>query len=268
MYEYLGYLTLALIPGFIVLDLFLRRRRYEAPRFWRIRALAVTVAIFFFTGWVAGLWGTLFAGVSFIDGSGLGAIGGAIVGVIVYEFLHYGYHRAAHEWNWLWRSGQQMHHSAESLDAFGAYYLHPLDAAFFTTWSSLVFFPLLGLTVEAGVLGALFLTFNAMFQHANIKTPYWLGFIIQRPESHHVHHGRGIHRYNYADLPVVDMLFGTFRNPRNLPVPETGFYKGASSRILEMLIGRDVSQPRPTAGDRALPIGDLEVAQSTVRKAA
>jgi hypothetical protein len=150
----------------------------------------------------------------------------------------------------------------------GRSYLHPLDAAFFTTWSSLVFFPLLGLTVEAGVLGALFLTFNAMFQHANIKTPYWLGFIIQRPESHHVHHGRGIHRYNYADLPVVDMLFGTFRNPRNLPVPETGFYKGASSRILEMLIGRDVSQPRPTAGDPALPIGDPEVAQPTVRKAA
>jgi hypothetical protein len=37
---------------------------------------------------------------------------------------------------------------------------------------------LLGLPVEAGVLGALFLTFNAMFQHMGMKTPRWLGYII------------------------------------------------------------------------------------------
>ena len=244
MYDYLGYLTLALIPGFIVLDLVYRHRRYESTRYWRIRALAVTVGIFFFSGWIAGLWGALFEGVSLIDGSGLGALGGAAVGVLVYEFFHYWYHRAAHEWNWLWRAGHQMHHSAESLDAFGAYYLHPLDAALFTTISSLVFFPLLGLTVEAGVLAALFLAFNAMFQHANIRTPRWLGYVIQRPESHNIHHGRGLHRYNYADLPVIDMLFGTFRNAGSSIDLECGFYNGASSRIPDMLIGRDVSAPK------------------------
>jgi sterol desaturase/sphingolipid hydroxylase (fatty acid hydroxylase superfamily) len=136
-----------------------------------------------------------------------------------------------------------MHHSAESLDAFGAYYLHPFDAFMFTTWGSLVFFPLLGVTTEAGILGALFLTFNAMFQHANIKTPYWLGFVIQRPESHAIHHGRNIHRFNYADLPLWDMVFGTFRNPRSVEGLEVGFYNGASGRIPEMLIGREVATP-------------------------
>ena len=164
--------------------------------------------------------------------------------VLVYEFIHYGYHRAAHEWNWLWRAGHQMHHSAESLDAFGAYYLHPFDAAMFTTWSSLVFFPLLGVTVEAAIVATLFLTFNAMFQHANLRTPTWLGYVIQRPESHNIHHGRGLHRYNYADLPVIDMLFGTFRNAGSSIDLECGFYNGASSRIPDMLIGRDVSAPK------------------------
>ncbi len=259
MYEYLGYLTLALIPGFILLDLVYRKRRYDTPRFWRLRALAVTVGIFFFTSWVAGLWGTLFEGVNLIDGRGLGTIGGAVVGILVYEFVHYWYHRAAHEWNWLWRAGHQMHHSAESLDAFGAYYLHPFDAAMFATWSSLVFFPLLGLAVEAGILGALFLTFNAMFQHANVKTPYWLGFIIQRPESHNIHHGRRVHRYNYSDLPLWDMIFGTFRNPKSVEGIETGFYKGASGRILEMLIGRDVSAPKAVTDDPIGPITQAEV---------
>jgi sterol desaturase/sphingolipid hydroxylase (fatty acid hydroxylase superfamily) len=82
-----------------------------------------------------------------------------------------------------------------------------------------------------------------MFQHANFSTPHWLGYLIQRPESHHIHHEQGVHRYNYADLPMLDMLFGTFRNPRQLAESECGFYNGASSRIPEMLIGRDVSRP-------------------------
>lgn len=214
----------------------------------------MTVAIVLFSAEVAVLWGRLYGDYHLFDSSGLGILTGAVLGLIVYQLVHYAYHRAAHEWNWLWRAGHQMHHSAEGLDAFGAYYLHPFDAAMFTTWSSLVFFPLLGLSIESALIAALFLTFNAMFQHANMATPQWLGYLIQRPESHNVHHARGVHRYNYADLPVIDMLFGTFRNPASSDAP-VGFYEGASSRLPEMLIGRDVSVPpessRVTAPGRA-----------------
>jgi sterol desaturase/sphingolipid hydroxylase (fatty acid hydroxylase superfamily) len=66
-------------------------------------------------------------------------------------------------------------------------------------------------------------------------------FAIQRPESHTTHHGRGLHRHNYADLPVVDLLFGTFRNPDSYEM-ETGFYDGASQRVGDMLLFRDVSE--------------------------
>ena len=62
MYDFLGYLTLALIPGFIAFDLVYRKRRYETPRYWRLYALAVTVGIFFFTGWIAGLVRRILAG--------------------------------------------------------------------------------------------------------------------------------------------------------------------------------------------------------------
>jgi sterol desaturase/sphingolipid hydroxylase (fatty acid hydroxylase superfamily) len=235
-------ITLALIPGFLLLDFIIQQRSYKKPRHWRLRGAIVTAAIFFLTGEVATFWGNLFGETHLFDSSSLG-LWGAIPGILAYEFGHYWYHRAAHKWNWLWRAGHQMHHSAESLDAFGAFYLHPLDAAMFTTISSLVLFPLLGLSIEAGVIAALFLTFNAMFQHANIRTPHWLGYLIQRPESHNIHHARGVHRHNYSDLPVWDMLFGTFRNPREIENVECGFYKGASSRIPEMLIGKDVSSP-------------------------
>lgn len=241
-------ITLALIPSFLLLDFIIQRRKYDKTRHWRLRGFLVTGAIFFFTAEVAALWGNLLGDFHLLDGSILSPLVGAGIGILVYEFFHYWYHRLAHKWNWLWRAGHQMHHSAESLDAFGAYYLHPFDAVMFTTIGSLVFFPLLGLTVEAGVIATLFLTFNAMFQHANLSTPHWLGYLIQRPESHHIHHGKGIHRNNYSDLPLWDIVFGTFNNPQSVKGIECGFYKGASSRIIDMLFSRDVSKPKEDVG--------------------
>lgn len=244
MFELLGTITVLLIPLFLLLDFVFRRHHYKTTKHWRLRGALVTLFVFFFAGYVAAFWGELFGSYSLLDLGSLGIAGGAVVGIVVYEFIHYWYHRAAHKWNWLWRAGHQMHHSTEGLDTFGAYYLHPIDAFMFTTISSLVFFPLLGVVTEAGVIAALFLTFNAMFQHANIRTPRWLGYIIQRPESHSVHHGRGVHRYNYADLPIFDIVFGTFRNPKQHEVPqENGFYHGASDRIIDMLVFEDVSKP-------------------------
>lgn len=253
MFEYLEYFGLACIPAFMALDLVHRRRAYDRPRYWRLYATAVTVAVVGLTTGVGWLWATLLDGVSLIDGRGLGVVGGAVAGVLVYELIAYGYHRLAHAWTPLWRLGHQVHHSAESLDAFGANYLHPIDAALFTTWSSLVFFPLLGLRPEAGVLGAAFLGFNAVFQHANLATPHWLGYLIQRPESHCVHHGRGIHRYNYADLPLIDMIFGTFRNPKTADGLALGFRDGDSARFLEMLAFKDISAVPGAATSPAVP---------------
>jgi len=243
--EYMETITIATIPALIIIDWLFRGPRQTPSRYWRLRATAVTVATFFLAGYFAVFWGTLLGDFHLIDGSGLGTWAGAAAGIIVYELGHYWYHRLAHRYDWLWHAGHQMHHSAESLDAFGAYYMHPVDTFLFTTISSLVFFPLLGLTLEAGLVGALFLTFNAMFQHMGIRTPRWLGYVIQRPESHSVHHARGIHRYNYSDLPLWDMIFGTFRNPDGFQ-SEHGFYDGASARLADMLAFRDVSSPKAT----------------------
>jgi len=107
----------------------------------------------------------------------------------------------------------------------------------------LVLFPLLGLGAEAGGWAAATLTFLAVFQHADMRTPRWLGYVVQRPESHAIHHQRGVHAYNYADLPLWDMLFGTFRNAPAGAKPPQGFHDGASARIVEMLAFRDVSRP-------------------------
>lgn len=53
-----------------------------------------------------------------------------------------------------------------------------------------------------------------------------------------------------STLSLCDILFGTFVNPRH-ETPETGFYNGASRRIVEMLMFKDVSKPRIAAMSEA-----------------
>lgn len=232
------------LPFFLTLDLIWRDQKFQAARYWRGRAAVLSLANLLLAGYVSAFWGSIFEGKSLLNGAVLGTVGGSLAGILLYQFVHYWYHRLAHRSDFLWRVAHQMHHSAESVDAFGAYYLHPVDNALFTTWASLVFFPLLGLSAEAGLIANVFLAFNAVFQHANIRTPVWLGYLIQRPESHRIHHARDIHRYNYSDLPLWDIVFGTFRNPAKPVTASAGFYEGASGRVPEMLIGLDVMTPR------------------------
>ena len=55
-----------------------------------------------------------------------------------------------------------------------------------------------------------------------------------------MHHQRGVHAFNYGDIPLFDILFGTFRNPREWR-EEAGFFGGSSSKIGPMLIGREIA---------------------------
>ncbi|CAN7702505.1 sterol desaturase family protein [Variovorax sp. LjRoot178] len=233
-----------MLPAFLLLDLGLRGQNPRAAPGWRVRALLVTSTNVALSLAIGAAWARMFGGRSVFDGHVMGMTAGALVGVLTYELAHYAYHRAAHRFDVLWRMGHQMHHSAETLDAWGAYYLHPLDAAAFTSLSSLVLYPLLGLSPEAGALAAAMLTFASVFQHADVRTPRWLGYIVQRPESHAVHHARGVHAHNYADLPLWDIVFGTFSNPAAQEQPTQGFYDGASRRVRDMLLFQDVSRPR------------------------
>jgi hypothetical protein len=41
------------------------------------------------------------------------------------------------------------------------------------------------------------------------------------------------------------MAFGTFRNPKGYEM-DTGFYDGASAKILDMLLCRDISKENPS----------------------
>ena len=59
MIDLLEPITLALIPGFLLLDFIVQRRPYRKPRHWRLRGALVTLANFYFTGQVTLFWGNL-----------------------------------------------------------------------------------------------------------------------------------------------------------------------------------------------------------------
>ena len=113
----------------------------------------------------------------------------------------------------LWRWLHALHHSPARIEVVTAFYKHPLEIVVESIASSALLYLVLGISREAafvitnisGVLG--------LFYHWNVATPRWLGYIVQRPESHCVHHERDVHAFNYSELPIVDMTFGTFRNP-------------------------------------------------------
>ena len=171
----------------------------------------------------------------------LGVVPGAIVGFLVADFIGYWLHRLMHRVPVIWRWTHQMHHSAERMDLAGMTYSHPLDTVAVFGLTGLAV-GLLGLSPGAGALAGFLGYFTAVIQHANIRTPRLLGYFIQRPEQHGLHHQRGVHAYNYGNFSLWDLLFGTFRNPAGFP-DAYGFWDGASARVTAMLAGRDVGKP-------------------------
>lgn len=186
-----------------------------------------------------------------LDGTGLGVAGGAIAGFVVAEAVVYAYHRAAHRSAFMWRAFHQLHHSPRRVDIPGSVLFHPLEITVQTLLLLFVSVIVLGLAPLAAALVGYLFAFYGYFQHWNVRTPQWLGYIIQRPESHCVHHRLGVHYYNFADLPLWDILFGTFRNPRQF-IGECGFEGGGDRRVGSMLAFADVNTPSYGPGSRGI----------------
>lgn len=172
----------------------------------------------------------------------LGPVAGAALGYLAITFIYYWWHRARHTSDFLWRWFHQVHHSPQRIEVITSFYKHPVEIAANGVLSSAIVYLLVGLEPQAAAGAVLLSGLAELFYHWNVRTPRWLGYVIQRPESHCVHHQEGLHSFNYGDLPVWDMLFGTFRNPAEWD-HRCGFGPEAEHRLAEMLAGVDVNRP-------------------------
>jgi len=141
----------------------------------------------------------------------------------------------------LWRWFHQVHHSPQRIEIITTFYKHPLEVLLNGVISSAILYVGVGLDPRAASQAVLLTGLAELFYHWNVQTPRWLGFIFQRPESHCVHHQQDLHSYNYSDLPIWDMLFGTFRNPQEFEA-RCGFAGGREQRLGAMLGGVDVHE--------------------------
>lgn|GEM_PF-211229 len=142
--------------------------------------------------------------------------------LVVAEAGFYWAHRWMHASPWLWRF-HAVHHSATSMDWLVNTRAHPLDLTLMRLCGLLPLYGL-GLSRIGGpgidalpLMVALFMTAWGYLIHANIRFQLApLQPLLATPAFHHWHHENvgttGLRHSNYAaTLPVMDLLFGTYR---------------------------------------------------------
>lgn len=213
-------------------------RHWPEVRGWWPRALALN-AVQVGAVWLAGVtWDGWFARLRPWSADGLGRLGGALAGYLAITFVYYWWHRWRHEVPWLWRWLHQVHHSPQRIEIVTSFYKHPFEILTNSALSSAILYLGVGVGAQAASLAVLMTGLAELVYHWNVRTPHWLGWLFQRPESHCVHHQAGLHAFNYADLPLWDALFGTLRNPRDWQ-GRCGFGE-AEHRLARMLRGVEV----------------------------
>lgn len=234
-------LAAAFLLGMLA-ELLIPRETQPRRRFWRL----VGIAFFIVSGAInvglplllPGAW---VAAHSLLSGQQLGLAGGFAVGFIAWTFVYYWYHRSEHRFDALWRGLHQLHHSPNRVDAAGFAFAHPFDMTAQTVLSLVVMIGVLGLDTRAVALVGLYSAIAELVQHFNLRTPRALEWLMQRPEAHQRHHEFGQHAGNYADWPVWDKLFGTYRAPADSAL-RYGFEDAAARRFGAMLACIDVNR--------------------------
>ncbi len=211
-------------------------QRPESPAWWgraavfnSLQAGVAALGVTTWDQWFADL-GTRWSGDSWL---------GVITGYGLITFVYYWWHRARHAIPLLWTGLHRFHHSPTRLEVLTSFYKHPLELLANGVLTSSLSFFVLGLSAIETSFVVMLTGIAELFYHWNVRTPRWLGLFIQRPEMHRLHHARGLHHYNYSDLPVWDALFGTLRNPHE-DIPLCGFPE--ERRLTRLLLGLSVRE--------------------------
>jgi len=164
---------------------------------------------------------------------------GAIIAYVLNQWVFYWWHYMRHQIEFLWVFVHQFHHSPRRIETITSFYKHPLEIVLDSQIMAIVLYPVLGLSPESSIWLSIFSAFGEYFYHMNIKTPKFIGYFFQRPESHRLHHNYNcrLNCPNNSDLVIFDILNDTFENPERMD-RSTGFTNEAMR--LEMLSFKNV----------------------------
>ncbi|NQV51591.1 MAG: sterol desaturase family protein [Flavobacteriales bacterium] len=151
-----------------------------------------------------------------------------ILGIVLFDFVAYWFHRLSHEINFLW-AAHIVHHQSEELNfttVFRVSFFAVIFRSFFFIW-----FPFLGYDALSIVTFGVFLGFYQLVTHSRLVGR--LGFleeIFTTPSHHRVHHARNVKYmdHNYGHILIIwDKMFGTF--VREDEEPDYGITSGFES---------------------------------------
>jgi sterol desaturase/sphingolipid hydroxylase (fatty acid hydroxylase superfamily) len=137
--------------------------------------------------------------------------------MIVADLGEYAIHRLFHTVPLLWRF-HAIHHSSIHLDWIAGSRLHLVDVVL-TRGFTLIPIVLLGFSQPAVYAYVVFVSFHAVFIHANVRfRGGWLERVLVMPRFHHWHHSaapEAIDKNFAVHMPWIDRLFGTYHMPED-----------------------------------------------------
>ncbi len=140
----------------------------------------------------------------------------AILFLVLSDFMLYWTHRMFHSGGF-WKY-HAIHHSSEELDWISAARFHPANL-FLGTVAVDVILLLAGISPNVMLWVGPFTIFHSAFVHANLNwTLGPLRYVIATPVFHRWHHtamDRGGETNFAGTFPIWDILFGTFRMPKD-----------------------------------------------------
>lgn len=240
----LGLLIAIAAALFVVERLWPARALPAVPNWWArvIFVNVIQIGIILLAGWTWDRWLQAFSLIHLREH--VGVIAQGAIAYFFSTFVYYWWHRFRHESAWFWRLCHQLHHSPQRIELVTSFYKHPFEITINSLLSAGIVYLLLGCSVEAGAVYTFLTAIAEYFYHLNLRTPRWVGWLIQRPESHRIHHKFQHHTQNFADLPLWDALFDTLHNPRKDATPDQcGYEEWREDRFDDILAFRDVHGP-------------------------
>jgi len=159
-----------------------------------------------------------------VPSGGPGLMFGFLAYLLVMDFGEFLFHWAQHRVPWLW-SMHSLHHSDENFNVTTTARHH--WAEFFLKSGTIYLAVGLLFRVNAEIIGLYtIIGFYNYFPHMNVNVGFgrW-SFLLNSPRYHRLHHSCLPEHFdvNFAALlPIFDVLFRTYREPRAGECPPTG----------------------------------------------
>ena len=129
----------------IITEAVIPARNLSPIKFWRIKGITAFFIYFFISSYLPLIWNNYLADYKIFNLTFLGDYWGGLTALLLYELGVYVWHSSMHKNQILWRVFHQMHHSAERVDTYGAFYFSLMDMIGFTLLTSLAMVWIAGL---------------------------------------------------------------------------------------------------------------------------